>query len=180
MIREDTQPWYRQFWPWFIIAIPASSVVAGLTTVWISMQTSDSLVIDSIDGVQIVAERRLNAEQLASELDLVALLDIDLDAGALQVAMRRDHFESAPTSLELELSHPTLAERDQLATLHRAPPDEAGNLLWSGHIVGVPDGRWYVTLKSGDDARRWRLSGEWQGESRLTLRPAESRNAEGY
>jgi len=180
MDREDTQPWYRQFWPWFIIALPASSVVAGLTTLWISMQTSDSLVVESLDGMQIVAERRLNAEQLAAELDLAALLEIDLDTGAVEVAMQAGRLESAPATIELELSHPTLAKRDRLITLHRAPPDDAGNTLWSGHFVTVPDGRWYVTLKSSDQTRRWRLSGEWQGESRLTLRPAESRNADGY
>ena len=28
MEREDTQPWFRQFWPWFIIALLASSVIA--------------------------------------------------------------------------------------------------------------------------------------------------------
>ena len=24
---EPVQPWYRQFWPWFIIAVPASAVM---------------------------------------------------------------------------------------------------------------------------------------------------------
>ena len=176
MIREDTQPWYRQFWPWFIIALPASAVVAGLTTVWISMQTTDSLVIASDDGMQIVAERRLNAEQLAAELNLAALIEVNLDTGAVQVAMRSGDFESVPAALELELSHPAFADRDQLISLHRALPDAAGNPIWTGHFVNVPDGRWYVTLKSGDN---WRLSGVWQGESHMTLRPAETRHVDG-
>ena len=154
MIREDTQPWYRQFWPWFIIALPASAVVAGLTTVWISLQTTDSLVIASDDGMQIVAERRLNAEQLATELNLAAVIEVNLDTGAVQAAMRSGDFESVPAALELEFSHPAFADRDQLVTLHRALPDAEGNPVWSGHFVNVPDGRWYVTLKSGDD---WRL-----------------------
>ena len=29
MDERDTQPWYKYFWPWFIIALPASAVVAG-------------------------------------------------------------------------------------------------------------------------------------------------------
>lgn len=171
MVREDTQPWYRQFWPWFIIALLASSVVAGLTTVWISMQTTDSLVLSSNDGVQIVAERRINAEQLATELGLAALIELDLDSGAISVAMRPGALDSLPTTLELEFTHPAFADRDQLIPLHRAIPDTAGNPVWSGHFIDVPRGRWYVTLKSGDD---WRLSAEWQGEASLTLRAANT------
>lgn len=177
MVREDTKPWYRQFWPWFIIALPAASVVAGLTTVWISMQTTDSLVVQSDDGMQIVAERRINAEQLATDLNLAAMIDINPETGAVLAAMRSGGLESAPATLELELSHPAFAERDQFITLHRAPPDAAGNPVWSGHFVNIPEGRWYVTLKSNDD---WRLSGEWQGESRMTLRPAEAGNDDGF
>lgn len=175
MVREDTQPWYRQFWPWFIIALPAASVVGGLTTVWISMQTTDSLVVQSDDGMQIVAERRLNAEQLAAELNLAALIDIDPDSGAILAAMRSGDLDPAPAALQLEFSHPAFADRDQIIALNRAPPDEAGNPLWSGHFVDIPDGRWYVTLQSNDD---WRLSGEWQGETRITLRAAETADAD--
>lgn len=171
MIREDTKPWYRQFWPWFIIALPAAAVIGGLTTVWISLQTTDSLVVQSDDGMQIVAERRVLAEQLAAELNLAAALDFDLESGAILAAIRSGDLGSVPVALQLELSHPAFANRDQRITLNPAPPDDAGNPVWSGHFVSIPDGRWYVTLTSDDD---WRLAGEWRGESRLTLRPAET------
>ena len=65
MQREDTEPWYRQFWPWFIMALPASAVVAGLYTVWIAMQTTDSLVVQSDDGMNVVTERNTAAEREA-------------------------------------------------------------------------------------------------------------------
>lgn len=169
--REDTEPWYRQFWPWFIISLLGFSVIAGLSTVWIALQTTDSLVLKSDDGIQIVAERRASAERLASELNLAALLTVNPDTGAVSAAMRAGALDEAPTVLELEFTHPAFANRDQLITLHRAQPDAEGNPLWSGHFVEVPDGRWYVTLRSGDE---WRLSGEWQGEADLTLRPADA------
>ena len=35
--RLDDSPWYRQFWPWFVIALPASAVMASLVTVWIAV-----------------------------------------------------------------------------------------------------------------------------------------------
>lgn len=171
MVREDTKPWYRQFWPWFIIALPASAVVGGLTTFWISLQTTDSLVVQSDDGMQIVAERRVVAEQLAAELNLAALLNIDLESGAVLAAMRVGDLDVLPAALQLEFSHPAFVDRDQRIALNRAPPDEVGNPVWSGHFVSIPNGRWYVSLTSNGD---WRLSGEWQGESQITLRPAET------
>ena len=175
MLREDTKPWYRQFWPWFIIALPAASVIGGLTTVWISLQTTDSLVVQSDDGMQIVAERRVNAEKLAAELGLAALIDIDLGSGAITAAMRSGKLEEAPAALQLEFSHPAFAHRDQRITLNRALSDASGNPIWSGHFVTVPAGRWYVSLTSKDD---WRLSGEWQGEPQIVLRPVETADAE--
>jgi hypothetical protein len=166
--REDTQPWYRQFWPWFIIALPASAVVGGLTTLWISLQTTDSLVLQSEDGVRNASDRRIAAERLASELGLAALVSIDSATGIVQVVMRSGDLADAPATLEFELSHPAFADRDQVITLSQAMPDADGNPVWVGHFVEVPAGRFYAVLKSGD---AWRLTAEWQGEPSLTLRP---------
>ena len=168
--REDTEPWYRQFWPWFIIALLSSSVIAGLTTVWIALQTSDSLVVQSDSGMQIVAARRIDAEQLAAELKLAALIDIDLQTGAVAATIRDGLLQPPPAELQLEFAHPAFAERDQLLPLYRAQPDPDGNLVWSGHFIDQPaTGRWYVTLQSNDD---WRLSAEWRGEPQILLRSA--------
>jgi hypothetical protein len=168
MEREDTKPWYRQFWPWFIIALPASAVVAGLTTVWIAMQTTDSLVVKSEDGVRNAADRRISAERLASEMNLAALVQIDPDTGVVSVVIRSGDLTEIPAALDLEFSHPAFADRDQLVTLNRAMPDASGNPVWVGHFSRVPNERFYVVLKA-DNA--WRLSSEWQGETSLTLRP---------
>ncbi len=173
MEREDLKPWYRQFWPWFIIGLLAFSVIAGLSTVWIAMQTTDSLVVSTNDDIQTVAERRIDAERLATELGLAALIEINPDTGTISVAMRSGALEDAPATLELELDHPAFADRDQSITLHRALPDASGNPVWAGHFVEVPDGRWYLTLRSGET---WRLSSEWRGETSLTLLPADHDN----
>ena len=39
-------PWYRQFWPWFIIALPASVVIASFFTLWLAISNPDHLVIE--------------------------------------------------------------------------------------------------------------------------------------
>ena len=71
---QDAKPWYRQFWPWFIIALPASAVVASLYTVSLALRTTDSLVVTSDDGMDVVAARHLAAERVAAERGLNAVL----------------------------------------------------------------------------------------------------------
>ena len=44
MTQIESKPWYRQFWPWFLIAIPSSSVVMGVVMINLAMSGNDSLV----------------------------------------------------------------------------------------------------------------------------------------
>ncbi len=169
MVQEDTKPWYRQFWPWFIIALPASAVIAGFTTLWIAMQTQDSLVLVPEQGVKAEADRQVAAARLASELGLAAAIDIDLTTGVVKAAMRSGDLQEIPPTLMFEMSHPAFADRDHLITLTKAMPDADGNPIWVGHFVTMPEGRYYAVLKSSD----WRLSAEWNGDATLTLRSGD-------
>ena len=170
MEREDIQPWYRQFWPWFIIALLASSVIGGLTTVWISLQTTDSLVVRHDDGVQTEAEERVVAEQRAALLGLAFRLDVDLSSGAASVTLVDGDDDAVPATLQLDFEHPAFADRDQQLVLHRALSDADGNPVWAGHFVIAPQGRWYAILRAGTD---WRIASEWQGQAQLILRAGD-------
>jgi hypothetical protein len=37
-------PWYRQFWPWFLIALPTLALLAGLLTLGIALCNVDEVV----------------------------------------------------------------------------------------------------------------------------------------
>jgi hypothetical protein len=169
MTELDTKPWYRQFWPWFIIALPASAVVASLYTVSLAVRTTDSLVVSSEDGMDVVTGRHLAAERFAAEHGLDANITIDLQSGAVRATLTADRAVEWPKSLQLLFSHPAFADRDRVVTMTAAMPDGDGNPVWSGHLVDVPDGRWYVVLADGDT---WRLSGNWSGTAVLQLAPA--------
>ena len=41
---EDIQPWYRHFWPWFIIVLLASAVSASLYTVYLAVSTAEPVL----------------------------------------------------------------------------------------------------------------------------------------
>jgi hypothetical protein len=168
MQREDTDPWYCQFWPWFIMALPASAVVAGLYTVWIAMQTTDSLVVRSDDGMNVVTERNTAAEQEARRLGLSAIVYFDLESGAVIVSMSSSANVELPGSLQLRMRHPTMASRDADIELVRAMPNSEGDPTWAGHFLKPPVGRLFVTLSPN---HAWRLSAEWSGQAEFRLDP---------
>ena len=49
-------PWYRQFWPWFIIALPASAVIASFISLWLAVSNPDHLVVTDNEYRQLKSE----------------------------------------------------------------------------------------------------------------------------
>jgi len=49
MNRQDTKPWYRHFWPWFIIALLGSGVSASLYTVYLAMTTAEPVLQEYLE-----------------------------------------------------------------------------------------------------------------------------------
>jgi hypothetical protein len=39
----DTKPWFKQFWPWFLMALPASVVVASMVTIVIAVKNAPTI-----------------------------------------------------------------------------------------------------------------------------------------
>lgn len=142
------KPWYRQFWPWFLIALPATSVVAGLTTLGIAIRNQDSLVRDDWykDGKAI--NQSLARDAVATRLGISAELRIDTMTGDMTARMTGNGEFRMPSSMTLTLSHPTLADQDQTVALSRQE---------DGHYKGVLkhglQGRHYIELGTPD----WRL-----------------------
>lgn len=60
-------PWYKQFWPWFIIALPASVVVASFYTLYLAISNPDPLVLEQNDYQRVNSE--LKAQATPSESD---------------------------------------------------------------------------------------------------------------
>jgi hypothetical protein len=65
---NELTPWYKQFWPWFLMALPASAVVAGIATVVIAMTNPDGLVKDDYYKAGLGINRTLEREQQAAAL----------------------------------------------------------------------------------------------------------------
>ena len=42
-------PWYRYFWPWFILALLSAAVSGSLLSAWLAVHTSD-VVLEHADS----------------------------------------------------------------------------------------------------------------------------------
>ncbi|HEX4869604.1 MAG TPA: FixH family protein [Moraxellaceae bacterium] len=142
-------PWYRQFWPWFIMALPASAVVAGLTTVAIAVRNQDSVVRDDWYKEGKAINQDFARDDRAKALGVAADVRIDDLTGELHVRLRQAAAGAAPERLVLYFQHPTQASGDQNLVLARRGEE------FVGQLPRALNGRYHVELGTPE----WRLLG---------------------
>lgn len=158
------EPWYRQFWPWFLIALPLTAVVASMITIYLATTRSHSMVVDDYARIGLSTQLRLERDQQARALGLTARFE--LNDAAVMVVLSGD-LPLKPDMLFLTLSHPTQAEKDRRIEL------VSDGAAYRGRLELPPSDRWYVQLEPDDLS--WRLAGESRaGEGPLELRPPSS------
>jgi len=145
--REDEKPWFRQFWPWFLIALPGSVVIASFVTLYIANRHADDLVVDDYykDGLAINVQ--LEKARQAAALGIGAQLQV-LER-TVQVRLRGEEYGE---QLSLRLSHPLEADRDFAVDLERLAPG-----LYGAQMPAAVAPNWHWTLEASNDD--WRLDG---------------------
>jgi hypothetical protein len=158
--RTDTAPWYRHFWPWFVISIPAAAVAGSILTGVLAGRHADSLVTDDWYREGKTINRILARDRVARRLSISAELRIDERSGEVALELEGDSVD-ALEMLSLELSHPTLASRDCQVLLRR----REDSAVFRGRLPPFLKGRWYATLTPHPDSSSavsepWRLREE--------------------
>jgi hypothetical protein len=148
---EDTQPWYKQFWPWVLILLPATVVVAGLTTVFIANRHADDLVVDEYYKDGLAINRQLEKKQRAQALGI----SVQLHFGEAAINVHTTG-PIAAGELTLLMSHPLEADRDFSIILSRLEPG-----VYSGNLPQPIAPRWHWTLELAGE-QGWRLDGSVQ------------------
>jgi hypothetical protein len=147
----DTRPWYRQFWPWFLILLPAASVVGGITTLLISMRDPDGLVADDYYKAGLAINRVIAREEAARRLGVTARGRLDAGTGDLLLEVQG---QSLPADgLALRLAHATRSQHDQILALRRVSPGRYAAQL----AEPLRPGAWTLVLEPGDGT--WRVTG---------------------
>lgn len=147
--RHASKPWYREPWPWFLISLPATAVIAGLVTVWIAVTSADGLVVGDYYKAGLAINQTLARDATAHDLALTARLQSRDGALSLALAGR---LQAYPDRLTLTLAHPTRQGMDQTLTL-----GHLGGGLYRASMPAIAAGKWHAEL--ADTASAWRLSG---------------------
>ncbi len=77
-------PWYRQFWPWFIIALPASAVIASFITLWLAVSHPDHLVVNENEYRHLKSELKAQKVEQKSEQDKTGKSEPDSNQEPIQ------------------------------------------------------------------------------------------------
>src|SRR5690606_30399495 len=107
-------PWYREPWPWIIMAGPAIVIVAGIATTVLAVTSFDGLVADDYYKQGLGINRVLARDEGAKALGVSAVVQFNETRTRVRVVLGEG---ARPASLRLALAHPTIAGEDQQVEL---------------------------------------------------------------
>jgi uncharacterized protein len=149
-------PWYREPWPWLLMAGPVAVIIAGIVTLLLAIESSDGLVADDYYKQGMAINQIMLRDRRAHELDYRAQLTIDRASGAVTLALTGRELPTGP--LLLQLAHPTRGGMDQMLTLSPLNRTE-DRAFFASRIARIDDARWKITLHDRNNS--WRLGGQW-------------------
>ena len=143
------KPWYKQFWPWFLIALPATVVVASFVTLGIFSKNSVSLVAEDYykkgKGINVDISR----VNVTKELGLKA--SVHSEGNAVVIEFDKGQLEHYP-AITAMFAHRTLPDHDftKLVT-----SDARGVYRYT--LDDALQGPWFVELTPHDE--EWLIQG---------------------
>lgn len=157
-------PWYRQGWPWFLISLPASAVIAGSFTFYLAAKGWDGPVAKDYYKQGLAINEELSRSTKARELGVAANLRIGgLSVGdRVQVELSAAQPLPPEAALRVRLIHPGRRDADRLAVLARTDVGIDGrSAVYAGEWrQGEADARlaqhpvaWQVVVET----QQWRL-----------------------
>lgn len=150
--------------PWLLLwALPALSVIGGISMLIIAIVHGDSMVKDDYYRQGLAYNAQQQADQNAATSGLQAVLFIVDERIVLSLSAEKAT-EDWPAELELLLSHPTEQAADQKVLLQR----QAGQQYVSSPLP-IARTNWYLQVQPADVS--WRLRGRWQPPEPAQLKP---------
>lgn len=150
MSNSSSTPWYKQFWPWFLITIPLISMVLSITMLNLAMNTEDSLVIDDYYKEGKGINMQLSKIQEAKVRDIRTVLIVD----GTNISLRFVSGEpKTGEALAIKFHHATLVEKDFSLLLTRD-----ANGIYRAKSEQVVSGKWKISLSPLND--EWKINND--------------------
>ena len=170
MPATGTDVWYRNPLVWMMIAFPAWSVIAGISTVVVAFQVFDGVVVDDYyargKAINVVIERDVAA--LRRGLAAVVHLAPARSAAGTEVtaAVTALDVGRLPAVLKLALLHSTRGGVDAHVDLVRTAPG-----AYRADLPALAPGKYYLQVEAED----WRIVGALRqpAETTTSLGPAQ-------
>ncbi|WP_050917984.1 FixH family protein [Vibrio campbellii] len=143
------KPWYKQFWPWFLIILPLTVVVWTIVTVVVFANNSVSLVAEDYykkgKGINI----DISKMNVARDLGLNAT--VSSDDNTVVIAFNKGELPHFP-AITATFTHRTLPDRDFTKLL---TADAKGNYRLTPE--DSIQGPWFVELEPHN--KEWMIQG---------------------
>ena len=161
---ENTTPWYRSFWPWFLFFFPATAVVGCLITIWLAIISDDGLVSDSYYKEGLAISRELNQSDISKQNNLAALVRLNARKEVVEVYLEGQKIAQI-NELKMQLIHPTQSGKDVVVKLRLI------DQVFRGKLPPLIEANWHVQLEPLE--KSWRLSArlQWPAVKQVKLLP---------
>ena len=153
--------WWQNRWPWIILGMLGSTILACMITIVIAVKTQDSLVADDYTRHGKGINQRLEKDQEAQRRGITLLPTATRQPdGAVVFVLVYSAPESspAPEFLRLHLAHPTIGAQDRSLALVQTAPGR-----YQAQATEIMAGYWHL---SAEDP-----AGQWRVRSRLPIDP---------
>jgi hypothetical protein len=148
--------WWKQPWPWIILGMLGSVVVASMVTIVIAVKTQDTLVDSDYTKAGKTINLRLEKDHKAQRLGINIQLSAQASPDGYSLITARykaaDSAAGEPKFLRLNLSHPTLANQDVSVALIRR---DAGT--YRAQVSALMSAHWHYSIE--DPEAQWRVKG---------------------
>lgn len=150
------RPWYREPWPWIVMAGPAIVVVAGIATAIIAFRGADGLVADDYYKQGLGINRQIARDEAARQLAIAG--EVQVLPGVVRVTLRST--APLPDRVTLRFAHPARASEDRVL-----------------HLARTAGGAWEAPLAQPLSAGRWRAiveTAQWRVATQFDTKAAEA------
>lgn len=141
-----SKPWYKQFWPWLLIALPVFAVLRAVHTVYLMNQQSPDLVVDEYYSEGKAINQNLAKYKEAASRNLQGKILLAGNKAVLNFIAN----SALEDTIVLDFSHATLAINDFQVTAHRS-----GEAMYVAELPKTLDGKWSLVVH--DKATQWKL-----------------------